>query len=425
MIRDFIRRLARDRRGNVAVTFGLLSIPLLGVAGAGIDYSVAAMQRNQLLAAADAASVGAVSQASPAMQTALSMSGDGPISAGVTDATTIFNNNARLSPGAAVSSLTVSVTKKGTTVTSSVQFAAAVPTMFLGIVGIKSFTVSDSSTAVSTVPAYMDFYLLLDDSPSMGIGASQSDIDRMQAANGCAFACHAPANGFPGYSIPDVPGTQLRIDVLRQATSQLISTAMQKQVVASQFRMGLYTFANTVTTLSNLTTNLSQVQTMTNNIQLPTSRQGTQIGDSIDWLQKNAVTSASGNGSANQPIKFVFLVTDGVEDFGDGYQPGNYDNLPPQMGLWYGQYITGVMISDACKTLKNKGVTVAVLYTTYAVITDFRYTDLVQPFANNISPALQACASPGYFFQASDANGLNTALQQMFAQAIAQPRLSQ
>ena len=45
---------------------------------------------------------------------------------------------------------------------------------------------------------------------------------------------------------------------------------------------------------------------------------------------------------------------------------------------------------------------------------------MVQPFANNIIPALQACASSGFFFQADSASDINNAMQQMFALALQQ-----
>jgi hypothetical protein len=78
------------------------------------------------------------------------------------------------------------------------------------------------------------------------------------------------------------------------------------------------------------------------------------------------------------------------------------------------------MNSSACTSLKNKGVTVAVLYTNYDPLSDTRYTQMVQPFVNNVIPALTACASPNFFFQADSASSINTAMQQMFALALQQ-----
>jgi len=80
------------------------------------------------------------------------------------------------------------------------------------------------------------------------------------------------------------------------------------------------------------------------------------------------------------------------------------------------------MHSSACTSLKTKGVTVAVLYTNYNTLANIRYTNMVQPFINNIIPALTACASPKLLFQADSASDINNAMQQMFALACSSKR---
>ena len=85
------RRFRSDRRGAITPTFALMMIPLMAAIGSAVDYGMAAKVRTQLLAAADAASVGSVGKASPALSAAALMSSDGDIAAGSTDATTIFN----------------------------------------------------------------------------------------------------------------------------------------------------------------------------------------------------------------------------------------------------------------------------------------------------------------------------------------------
>jgi Flp pilus assembly protein TadG len=47
------RRLLSDRRGNIAILFGLAVVPIFGIMGAALDYSMANMQRTALQAAAD------------------------------------------------------------------------------------------------------------------------------------------------------------------------------------------------------------------------------------------------------------------------------------------------------------------------------------------------------------------------------------
>ena len=82
----------RTAGGNVVMTFALAIVPIMGAVGAAVDYSRASNIRAQLHAAADAAAVGAVAKSSPAMAAAATMTKDGPIAAGETDALKIFNS---------------------------------------------------------------------------------------------------------------------------------------------------------------------------------------------------------------------------------------------------------------------------------------------------------------------------------------------
>jgi hypothetical protein len=411
-----------DARGGIAVIWGASLLPAIMLFMGGLQYAAALSAQDKLDAIADSASLAAVSTAA-----ATQYQNNGTTQQAY--ATSLFSGQAALLKGVSVTSLSVTVTPTAAsqnspaTLTATVTYSATVNSFLPGMLGSFFTTINGTATATSSLPTYMDFYLLLDDSPSMGIGATPADITAMQNANnGCAFACHSPhaTDGtYPGYTLPAVPGTQLRIDALRNATNQLISTAIAKEAVANQFRIGVYTFANTVTTVSDLSTNLTAAQTAVNAIALPVTDIGTQIGDAVNWLSQNKVT-ASGTGASNSPIKWVILVTDGVDDQAFNYTPGSYDTLQSPVGTWYGTPYSAVMHSEACTSLKTKGVNVAVLYTQYDPLSDTRYTQMVQPFASNIATKLQACASsPSLFFQADDATQINSAMQAIFALALA------
>jgi Flp pilus assembly protein TadG len=406
------RRFRVDNRGSVAIIFGLALIPLIAMMGAAIDYSMASRIRAKLNDVADAAALAAVAKTAIASTSSQAQSA----------ALSTFNaQSARLS-GFTLGNVSATVTDATNNRTAVVTYTASVPTSILGVIGISNISVGSTSTAATSLPIYSDFYLLLDGSPSMGIGATPGDISAIAAVNnGCGFACHSPqaySGAYPGYNQPVVSGTTLRIDVLRSAVSQLISTAEANQVVSNQYRVGLYTFTNSVTTLTDLTTNLSQAQTTTSSIALPTAEVGTQIGNSVHWLNTEKL-KASGSGSSGSPVKFVFLITDGVEDQAFNYVSGPYDNLPSPQGYWNGTPYSGVMLTAACTAIKNKGVTLAVLYTQYDPLNDSRYTSMVQPFAGNIAATLQSCASPNFYFQADHSSDILAAVQSMFAQAIA------
>jgi hypothetical protein len=80
--------------------------------------------------------------------------------------------------------------------------------------------------------------------------------------------------------------------------------------------------------------------------------------------------------------------------------------------------------SSPCQALKNRGITVAVLYIPYEPIQNptpiFNNEDFVAN-ANipNIMPSLVSCASPNFFFSATSTSQIAAALAAMFNQSLA------
>ena len=171
--------------------FALACIPLITAVGCAVDYSRATAVRAKLLAAADAASVGSIAKASPAFAAAGAMTSDGTIPAGVIDAKNIFDANRANLTGYTLNSVKPTVVKSGSRVTSTVAFDASINTMFLGVIGKSTMVLSGSSTSTANMPLYVDFYLLLDNSPSMGVAATPTDVATMvtKTSDKCAFAC--------------------------------------------------------------------------------------------------------------------------------------------------------------------------------------------------------------------------------------------
>ena len=199
-----IARFPRDTHGNIAMTFALALLPILTAVGCAVDYSAATRIKAKLQSAADAASVAAISYNSAGYTAAMSMTSNGSVSAGVTEANNIFNGNASTMTGYTGLSETSTVAKTGSTLTSSVQFSANVPTTFMTVIGYQTLTVTGSSSSSTTLPLYLDFYLTLDVSGSMGLPSTTAEAQRIQAVSpdnyrqystGCTLACHfSPQN---------------------------------------------------------------------------------------------------------------------------------------------------------------------------------------------------------------------------------------
>ena len=180
--------------------FALSLVPLISAIGCAVDYSLASRMRAKLQSAADGAAVAAISQKSPGFVAASAMSGNGSVTAGVTDANKVFDGNMnQVTSGLNNLSRTSTVTKTGIQLTSLVSFSADVPTTFMKVVGFQKLTVTGSSSASASLPPYLDFYLTLDVSGSMGLPSTTSEAARLQSLNpdnwvqyrtGCTLACH-------------------------------------------------------------------------------------------------------------------------------------------------------------------------------------------------------------------------------------------
>ena len=87
-----------------------------------------------------------------------------------------------------------------------------------------------------------------------------------------------------------------------------------------------------------------------------------------------------------------------------------------------------------CTTLKNRGIKVAVLYTTYLQLpTNSWYMSWIDPFNqgpfgpspnSEIAQNMQSCASSGLYFEVSPTQGISDAMNALFKKAVADARIS-
>jgi Flp pilus assembly protein TadG len=545
-----MNRFRNDRRANVAVIFAIACVPLISAIGCAVDYSEATRIKAKMQSAADAAAVAAISQNSAGWLASTAQTSNGPVTVAQTDAVNVFNGNVT-AQSSLYNSLVVTATvmKTGPSLASTVSFSANVPVTFMKVVGWSQLTVTGNSSATSSLPLYLDFYVMLDVSGSMGLPSTNAEQTRLTLVNpddfsayptGCTFACHFQSTGsctnpplrqqvnagvLPAYSpyptsnsgpsgasyclgylisrvsqagyqsllnsavttqsktqypmktgqqLPpamitaginssltgpnalltgnslsmsnsltavsacptagtdaciqlraDAVGTALNATVESQGVNGLFATANAAELVNSQFRIGLYPFVEDLITYSALTPTIgpsSAIQTAATNLAtlLDTGNSpnvglgsgGTHFENAFP--QMSALITAVGDGSSSTDTKpFIFLVTDGSQNFQTccGFSGSNSATVMP----------TGA--SSYCTPLKNRGITIAVLYIPYEPIqnptTIFSSEDIVAN-ANiaNIPASLQACASPNFFFTATAPSDIAKALAAMFNQAL-------
>jgi hypothetical protein len=428
-----LKNFWQEKSGNFGILTALLLVPLCGAAGVALDISRGMSAKADLQQAADSAALAAVADTSASIQAAKKMSGDGIIPVGNEEARAFFDDNQRGNADYSLTSVDVSVIKRGNVVESSVSFRASVSTTLSGLLGKDFVSVGGTATAKYETETFSDFYLLLDNTPSMGVGATPQDVATLVAntSDRCAFACHIVNNGVVDassyYFRAKSLGVTTRIDVVAKATASLMDTAKSTRKSSNQYRMAVYTFGEraedtklleVVPLTSDLETakkkaaeiNLMSIpyQGYNNDQQTDFDRALSQIGDKVG-------TSGTGASSAN-PDKVIFFVSDGV---GDSYKPSSCTKR-----LTGGRCQEPIDIK-ACTKLKEKGFRIAVLYTTYLPLpTNDWYNSWIKPFQSEIGSRMQSCASPGLYFEVSPSQGISDAMTALFKKAITSPRLT-
>ena len=550
---SLIGSFRRDVSGNVAIMTALAAVPMLAAVGCVVDYTFASMVKAKLQAAANSATLATVSVNSPVVATAKS---NASVSTGSTYARSFFNANLSHISNAGNMAITptATVTLSGQTMTATVSFTAQVPTFFMGavarIVGgnLDNIAIRGSSTATYKLPTYIDFYLMLDVSGSMGMPSTTAEQLRLQAVNpdgihsntgngyptGCTFACHftqsgacqsgvnswawqgaipaigrnipsqwpSSSGGYPGdycmgfiisrlgtnpvsfssscvndsngncgnyvnwtnsqvSSCPTAGTTsciQLRLDAVGYAVTQLLAHAQSTETNTStpnEFRVGLYPFIQNLCYSSagssnscsvGLTTNLTG-STITNFAaqlanQLDTGQNatlgsgGTHFENAFSTMNSNVITTV-GTGTPTSPKPYLFIITDGSQDYQTQWNGSwSSQNYSPTGSVPYANSATvippnSVTSTNYCQTMKSRGITIAVLYIPYVYIgnANHNFANDEDGYANNnianIGPALQACASPNFFYTANTPTDIQNALISMFDQAVSTAHISQ
>jgi Flp pilus assembly protein TadG len=433
-VRRRTRRFVDDRRGNVATIFALSLLPIMFLTGMAFDFTRAAQKQVLLNAAADAAALAAVT---PAM---MAQSDANAIQA----AQNIFNGQASTVSGLNSSpSLSVSVSDQGLTRTATVSYTAASKNVFAGVLNQGTWSIKGSSKATASVPPNIDFYLLLDNSPSMAIAATTAGINLMvsntSSQGGCAFACHesnpsADNLGNPGgednYALAKNLGVVTRIQNLASAVQQLTTTATATEAQNNaSYRMAIYTFNTGGTnTIQSLTSSMSTAQASAANIDVVqvyknncltqsncNSDEDTDFNTAMSGINTTMPTPGSG-ASTSTPQEVLLIVSDGVDDKSSATcsQPLNGSRCQQPFDTTW------------CTTVKNRGIRIAMLYTVYLPLpTNNWYNTWISPFQSSIATNMQSCASPGLYFSVTTDGDISAAMQQLFLQAVATARLTQ
>lgn len=471
------RDFTRDSKGGVAIVMGLTIIPLVLASGLAADYAVLQSAKTRMDAASDAAVLSAIKSAQ-LTYAKLSQTDPNPKSAAETAGEEQAKKSFYAQAGKRALDLlgapTIDVVIKGQDVTATVSYAAQTPTNFGRIAGIKMMNYNGEAGATLKMPKFVDFYLLLDVSGSMGLPSTPAGEAQLASLNkfdepgysggGCRFACHEP--GKKGFDIARANNIQLRIDAVGGAVANLMEAAESMKMVEKQYRVGVYPFITHVNSFVDLTTNLrgdkNSVETAINydpkthmtdfgklldflddtkfvrdlnpnyvpNPKIPADTVGigaggTHINTVFNEISTKITSVGDGSGSL-KAMPFVFFVSDGMQN------SQYYSTSSGWQDFWYPNSIRA-MDPAVCSALKARGVMVSVLEIPYPAFKP-AYTDhsnqeikanAAQP---NLPTALKACASSDKFYHVADTpENIAAAMDQMFRDAVdyAEARLTQ
>ena len=190
----------------------------------------------------------------------------------------------------------------------------------------------------------------------------------------------------------------------------------------------------TGSTINNFATQLATLLDTGQNSTLGSG--GTHFENALNTMNKNVIPNPAGTGTSGSPLPYLFIVTDGSQDYqtqsSGGWSSQNWSStgavpyqnsatvIPPN----------SVTSTDYCTTLKNRGITIAILYIPYQTIINANssFANNEDGYANknipNIAPALQTCASTSFFYTANSPTDIQNALIAMFQQAVSTAHVS-
>lgn len=415
-----------DRRGAMAVTIAIVMVALLGMVALAIDTSQAISAHARLGLAADTAALTALRSAAAAYAKDTQADLHTAEAAGVQR----FRAQASGISSVSVPAVTVQVTRNGLLFSAVVTYAATYTTQIAGALhginaaygDIATLPLGGTASAQETTGAYVDIYVLMDVSNSMAIGATDDARTKLKTKTtefpmtgawdwrDCAFACHMiqPLTGGlqqkygDYYAMAREFSIVLRIDVLKSAVAYVASILATAQH-PEKFRFGLYTFETAVHDVYPLGAPSNAAPAIA-------ATEVTPIADWGPWNQTNVAQSIrtfggdvgrAGDGSSPDTArKYVFILTDGMEDYTVGW----------------GQRVTVPFDPGVCQELKDKGVVILILQTTND---DPNNQVGENGLLAEVRPLLQKCASgPDLFTSASTPAEINTAIRTMVNFAV-------
>ncbi len=383
----------KGERGTIALSFALSATALLLIGVGSVQLAMISGGKAKYQSAADTAVLAAI-----APTTADDDMED------VAEKTFLANLNAN--ERAAITNFDVT-TETGRVRSAVLTYAANQATVAPGLIGGSHTPIAGKASARKADFRYVDVDLWLDGSASMGVAADEAGRDRLRALSrndrdhrNCAFACHMPTRmelNSP-YTTSEqrahANGVKLRHDIMKESVQILIDELHDAYPRGLRARYGVARMAAGWERQLALTSDMQRARDFVGTFQLRPNSAPSRLTPAIQ-AGRNTLTSGAGDGSQARPEKFIIIVTDGMQFDWHALAPGPIGN-------------------SACQDLKSRGFRVGVVQLKYVRLDgDAAFNTWVRPVYNQITPALQACASAGYYFHADNPDEVRAAFRQL------------
>jgi len=178
------RAFARARAGAVALLFATMIIPILGLVGLAIDFGIWNEADASLSVAASSAALNAAKTAAGA----LAQADSNYVTEGQTAGKLWFL--AELGQGSyaadsGTAPATVKIATNGSMITATVTYPSTVNSIFGKMFTIARYPITVTAAATMSAGSYLEVVLMLDNSSSMGIGATTADMTKMMQQTPC------------------------------------------------------------------------------------------------------------------------------------------------------------------------------------------------------------------------------------------------
>lgn len=387
------RRAQVNTLGNVSTMFGLMLATLLGIGGLAVDYTRAVRAQTLLQTSLDAAVLAAVQQDTrEAAETALS--------------NYLAVHSEKFTSPVQVKAVSFDGVTLQAEVESNVKLTVG------AVTGTPSWTVKAVASAVRA-SQYQDLYFAIDLSGSMGVGATDADRSALEALTqpyvssfygsklpqGCAFGCHRREGWEPDtktvYQMAREAGINLREDELRKQFEGLVDLLLNPSDEAVQKGMrqlSVIAFSRFAQKLIDPSTSADAIKSSIDSFPY-SERYETQYGNAFPEFEK--ILGTQGDGTQDNPKKALILITDGIESRDAFFAQSAIDQ-------------------SLCDSLKSKGFLLAIVELKYPkLFSNALYNDTVLPVETTITPAIQQCASPGWYFQAVNNDDVPVKFQEL------------